>query len=162
MRTTKSIKTKDTKTKPIKKTPKGKTLKRKTLKRKPSKSTTTLPKPEGTIVLMYANWCPHCNSMKGDWNELKRRLGPMVVPIEIEDSEPTESKQTKMDSIRAQFLNGEDIEMYGYPTIFKIQNGRPEYYGGNRTADEMYNWVKGNNYGGYNKSKIRKTNTNSK
>jgi len=63
----------------------------------------------------------------------------------------------KMQTIENNKLNGEKIEVNGYPTMFKIQNGRPEYYGGNRTAAEMYNWVKGSVSGGYSKSKIRKT-----
>ena len=66
------------------------------------------------------------------------------------------------ENIENQKLNGEKIEVYGYPTMFKIHNGHIDYYGGNRTASEMYNWVKGNISGGYSKSKIRKSNLNIK
>jgi thiol-disulfide isomerase/thioredoxin len=141
-----TLKSKDTKSKSVKKQPR-----RKTVKAPPRQI-----EPEETVVLIYANWCPHCQSMKPEWNEMKRKLGPIIETIEIEDSDF--DKDAKMQTIENNKLNGEKIEMYGYPTMFKIQNGRPEYYGGNRTADDMYNWVKGIVSGGYSKSKIRKTN----
>jgi thiol-disulfide isomerase/thioredoxin len=141
-----TLKSKDTKSKSTKKTPKSKT----------SKAKKSLPVQEETVVLIYANWCPHCQSMKPEWNEMKNLLGPMVETIEIEDSDF--DKDNKLRNIENLKLNGDKIDVNGYPTMFKIKNGRAEYYGGTRTATEMYNWVKGNTYGGYNKSKIRKTN----
>lgn len=145
---TKSIKSKQSKSKSIKKSPKNKTVK--TVKPLPE------PEPEDTVVLIYANWCPHCQAMKPEWNELKNQLGHTVETIEIEDSDF--DKDVKLQNIENQKLNGEKIEVYGYPTMFKIHNGHADYYGGNRTATEMYNWVKGNISGGYSKSKIRKSN----
>ena len=142
---TRTLKSKGTKSKSVKKPPKSKTIRAKP----------TPIEPEETVVLIYANWCPHCQSMKPEWNEMKSRLGPMIETIEIEDSDF--DKDMKMQTIENNKLNGEKIEVNGYPTMFKIQNGRPEYYGGNRTAVEMYNWVKGSVSGGYSKSKIRKT-----
>lgn len=153
---TRTLKTKDSKSKSksksksVNKTPKSKTIK--------TKSTPTVP--EETVVLIYANWCPHCQSMKPEWNEMKNRLGPMIETIEIEDADF--DKDMKIKTIENNKLNGEKIEVNGYPTMFKIQNGHPEYYGGNRTASDMYNWVKGTVSGGYNKSKIRKTNSSMK
>lgn len=143
---TKSIKSKQAKSKSIKKRPNSKTV----------KTVNPLPEPEETIVLIYANWCPHCQSMKPQWNELKNQLGSTIETIEIEDSDF--DKDIKLRNIENNKLNGEKIEVYGYPTMFKIKNGRADYYGGNRTASEMYNWVKGNISGGYSKSKIRKSN----
>lgn len=143
---TKSIKSKQSKSKSIKKSPKSKTI----------KTVKPLPEPEDTVVLIYANWCPHCQAMKPEWNELKNQLGSTVETIEIEESDF--DKDMKLQNIENQKLNGEKIEVYGYPTMFKIHNGHADYYGGNRTATEMYTWVKGNISGGYSKSKIRKSN----
>ena len=143
---TKSIKSKQAKSKSIKKRPNSKTV----------KTAKPLPEPEDTIVLIYANWCPHCQSMKPQWNELKNQLGSTIETIEIEDSDF--DKDIKLRNIENNKLNGEKIEVYGYPTMFKIKDGRADYYGGNRTASEMYSWVKGNISGGYSKSKIRKSN----
>jgi thiol-disulfide isomerase/thioredoxin len=143
---TKSIKSKQSKSKSIKKSPKNKTV----------KTAKPLSEPEDTVVLIYANWCPHCQAMKPEWNELKNQLGSTAETIEIEESDF--DKDMKLHNIENQKLNGEKIEIYGYPTMFKIHNGHADYYGGNRTATEMYNWVKGNISGGYSKSKIRKSN----
>ena len=143
---TKSIKSKQSKSKSIKKSPKNKTI----------KTVKPLSEPEDTVVLIYANWCPHCQAMKPEWNELKNQLGSTAETIEIEDSDF--DKDIKLHNIENQKLNGDKIQIYGYPTMFKIHNGHADYYGGNRTATEMYNWVKGNISGGYSKSKIRKSN----
>lgn len=134
------------KSKTVKKTPKNKTV----------KTVKPVPEPEDTVVFIYANWCPHCRDMKPEWNELKNQLGDTVETIEIEDSDF--DKDMKLHTIRNQKLNGEKIDVYGYPTMFKIHNGHADYYGGNRTTSDMYNWVKGNISGGYSKSKIRKSN----
>lgn len=152
---TSSKNTKSTKSKQDKTKSKSKSIK-KSIKNKTVKSVKSLPEPEDTVVLIYANWCPHCRNMKPQWNELKNKLGHTVETIEIEDSDF--DKDMKLYNIENQKLNGEKIEVYGYPTMFKIHNGHADYYGGNRTASDMYNWVKGNISGGYSKSKIRKSN----
>lgn len=143
---TRTLKSKGTKSKSVKKIPKSKTIRAKP----------TPIEPEETVVLIYANWCPHCQSMKPEWNEMKSRLGPMIETIEIEDSDF--DKEMKLYTIENQKLNGKTIDVRGYPTMFKIHNGHIDYYGGNRTTSDMYNWVKGNISGGYSKSKIRKSN----
>ena len=134
------------KSKSIKKSPKNKTV----------KTAKPLPEPEDTVVFIYANWCPHCLDMKPNWYELKNQLGHTVETIEIEDSDF--DKEMKLYTIENQKLNGKTIDVRGYPTMFKIHNGHIDYYGGNRTTSDMYNWVKGNISGGYSKSKIRKSN----
>ena len=132
------------------KTPKSKGSKSKTAKSKKS-----LPKKEDAVVLIYANWCPHCQTMKPEWNEMKNRLSSGIEIIEIEDSDF--DKDIKISNIENTKLNGEKIEVYGYPTMLKIHGGRADYYSGSRNSTDMYNWVK-NTIGGYSKSKIRKQN----
>lgn len=124
-------------------------------KSKTAKSKKSLPKKEEAVVLIYANWCPHCQTMKPEWNEMKNRLGSGIEIIEIEDSDF--DKDVKISNIENTKLNGEKIEVYGYPTMLKIHDGRAEYYGGSRNFTDMYNWVTNKNkIGGYSKSKIRK------
>lgn len=141
-------KTKTSNTKKDKKDNKRKTMKSKS---KPIQS----PKKDEAVVLVYANWCPHCQTMKPEWNELKNKLGSVIETIEIEDSDF--DKDLKMMDIENNKLNNERIEIIGYPTLFKIRKGHADYYGGDRTASEMYKWVM-RKEGGYNKSKIRSTN----
>lgn len=145
-------KTTKTKSKKAIKTPKSKGGKSKTAKSKKS-----LPKKEEAVVLIYANWCPHCQTMKPEWNEMKNRLGSGIEVIEIEDSDF--DKDIKISNIENTKLNGEKIEVYGYPTMLKIHGGRADYYNGSRNSTDMYNWVSNKNkIGGYSKSKIRKQN----
>lgn len=143
-------KTKSDKRKTAKNT-KGKPAKKKKNKTKKEKKT----KDESTIVLIYANWCPHCQTMKPEWNEMKNRLGMDIKTIEIEDSDF--DKDMKIRDIEDNNLKGEHIEIMGYPTMFKVHNGHTDYYGGSRTASEMIKWAKSHK-GGYVKSKIRAAN----
>ena len=45
---------------------KGKTI-------KSTRKTKQVPKDEA-VVLIHANWCPHCQTMKPEWNEMKNKL----------------------------------------------------------------------------------------
>ena len=145
--TSKTKSTKNTKATPVKKKA-NKT-------KKATKSNKKKTKDESTIVLIYANWCPHCQTMKPEWNEMKNRLGMDIETIEIEDYDF--DKDTKIRDIEDNKLKGEHIEIMGYQTMFKVHNGHMDYYGGSRTASEMIKWAKSHN-GGYVKSKIKKTN----
>ena len=134
---------------------KAKSNKKKGSKTKTKKRTNTQKENKNAIVLVYADWCTYCRQMKPEWNEMKNRLGANIETIEIEDSDF--DKDMKIRDIEDRKLNGEQLEIRGYPTMFKIHNGRADYYDGNRTVDAMTEWA---NYrvGGYIKSKIRTTN----
>lgn len=125
---------------------------------KTKKSTKSIKKKtndESTIVFVYANWCSHCRDMKPEWNEMKNRLGMDIETIEIEDSDF--DRDMKIRNIEDNKLKGEQIDIIGYPTMFKVYNGHADYYGGSRTASEMLKWAKSYK-GGYVKSKIRAVN----
>jgi len=150
-------KTKTDKSKTSKNT-KGNPVKNKATKKKTNKTKKVTPKKnkdESTIVLVYANWCHHCQDMKPQWDEMKNMLGMDIETIEIEDSDF--DKDMKIRDIEDNKLNGEHIEVVGYPTMFKVHKGHADYYSGSRTAPEMINWAKSHK-GGYVKSKIRATN----
>jgi len=134
---------------------KAKSNKKKGSKTKTKKRTNTQKENKNAIVLVYADWCTYCRQMKPEWNEMKNRLGANIETIEIEDSDF--DKDMKIRDIEDRKLNGEQLEILGYPTMFKIHNGRADYYGGNRTVDAMTEWANSRD-GGYIKSKIRTTN----
>jgi len=149
-------KNKTSKNKPSKNT-KAPQSKKKTITTKKSTKTNKKKKnDESTIVLVYANWCPHCQTMKPEWNEMKNNLGMDFEIIEIEDSDF--DKDMKIKNIEDNKLKGEHIEIMGYPTMFKIHNGHADYYGGSRIASEMVKWAKYHK-GGYIKSKIKAANS---
>lgn len=151
----KQTKTAKNKTAKNNKKSKAKSNKKKESKTKTKKRTNAQNANKDSIVLVYADWCPHCKTMKPEWNEMKNRLGSNIKTIEIEDSDF--DKDTKIKEMQDRELNGEQLEIFGYPTMFKIHNGRADYYGGNRTADAMTEWANART-GGYIKSKIRKSN----
>jgi thiol-disulfide isomerase/thioredoxin len=88
---------------------------------------------------VYANWCGHCQTLKPEWakmkKELKSKMGNNIEFVEIEESE-----KGKLDDFKNRFKN---LQVNGYPTIFKHDNGKFDYYQGNRTATEIGKWALG-------------------
>lgn len=91
---------------------------------------------------IYANWCGHCQHLKPEWSKMKKLIkmlekkGFIIQYVEIEESETN-----KMDHFKTKFP---DLSVNGYPTIFKNTNGNKlEYYGGDRSASKMKEWVLG-------------------
>ena len=87
------------------------------------------------IGKVYADWCGHCQALKPKWEQLKKILPKGRVQIvEIEEAETDK---------RAQFekTHKKTINVSGYPTIFKIVNGKIEYYSGPREPEDMKRWV---------------------
>jgi thiol-disulfide isomerase/thioredoxin len=100
--------------------------------------------PKGKHILLgkvYANWCGHCRELKPVWKQLKtfiktkaKSLGLKVDFVEIE-----ESQKKKMAHFKKW---NPDLEVSGYPTIFKKKKGgQIEYYNGERELDKMRDWV---------------------
>ena len=106
------------------------------------------------VGLVYANWCPHCIDMKPQWNKMKNELqgDNKYNVIEIEADQP--DKQERIAELETK-LNGKRIDAEGYPTIFKLNNGDVEYYGGNRNANDMKYWATSNQKGGFQIEKQR-------
>ena len=94
-----------------------------------------------TIVgKIYANWCGHCQSLKPEWDTMKSTIknGSNIQFIEIEEGEVN-----KLERFKQQFPN---LEVNGYPTIFKIHPTRSiEYYNGARLSYDMEKWATSNN-----------------
>ena len=87
------------------------------------------------IGKVYADWCGHCQALKPKWEQLKKILPKgRVQTVEIEEAETDK---------RAQFekTHKKTINVSGYPTIFKIANGKIEYYSGPREPEDMKRWV---------------------
>lgn len=119
---------------------------------------------EKIFGLIHANWCGHCQQLMPIWKELKTELlnnsnknKIRIVEIESEDSD----KDYKIDELNNKYiLNGDKISIEGFPTIFKIYDGKLEYFSNNRDYETMKNWILQkplvNRGGGGNKNKSRK------
>ena len=74
--------------------------------------------------------------------------------FELEDSD--KNKDSKLKSVNNK-INGGSLQVNGFPTLFKISNGKVEYYNGERSLDALLKWANRTfTYGG----KTRKNRSN--
>jgi len=87
---------------------------------------------------VYADWCGHCQMLKTEWDKMKKNMKnnkrKNIVFAEIEESEIG----TKLKKLKEH--HGVDVAVNGYPTLFRIENGKIDYYNGGREHGKMYNW----------------------
>lgn len=86
---------------------------------------------------VYANWCGHCRDLKPEWSKMKGLLKKRkhgIQYVEIEDLQ----KDKKFDEVKQKY--GVELNASGYPTLFKIEEGKLSYYDGQRTAEQMADW----------------------
>jgi thiol-disulfide isomerase/thioredoxin len=87
------------------------------------------------IGKVYADWCGYCQALKPKWEQLKKILPKgRVQTVEIEETETDKRSQFEKKHKKT-------INVSGYPTIFKIVNGKIEYYSGPREPEDMKRWV---------------------
>jgi thiol-disulfide isomerase/thioredoxin len=106
-------------------------------------------KPKIKVIgKIYANGCIHCQMLEPEWNKMKQDVSNnafnsrRIVFVEIE--------QANQDALIADTNNKYLINstnklalQEGYPTIFRIENGKVEYYNGQRDANTMERWFLG-------------------
>lgn len=106
---------------------------------------------EPCVVLIYANWCPHCQVMEPEWNNATDAMEKNVKVIKIESNDLPEYQD---------MLHSHGAHSNGYPTIYAFKPGEePEYYGGERNEEGFISWV--NKLFGKNKS-VKKKRTQKK
>lgn len=88
-------------------------------------------KVDDRLKLYYAEWCGHCHKLMPTWNELHNTELKDIV--EIHKYECSENK----------FLcTNEGVQ--GYPTIILETNGKKVRYEGDRTKEDIIQFVKSN------------------
>lgn len=98
------------------------------------------PKPKIIIGKVYADWCGHCQSLKPEWKKMKNYIRAKkgkhgILFVEIEEKQ----MDRKLKQLKADY--GLEVFANGYPTLFKFENGKVEYYNGNRQSHALSKWV---------------------
>mgnify|MGYP006127577563 CR=1 FL=1 len=96
------------------------------------------------LVLIYADWCIHCQTLKPNWNGMKAQLinEKNYNEEDIFEIESGEQEQKLLD-LNGRFIkNGEHITAGGYPTLGKIKEGKFNTYTGGRSVAELCAWAK--------------------
>lgn len=93
------------------------------------------------VRLIYMETCVFCKAMEHDWTALttdikiKHSNDVNIARIEASNQTP------ELESLSQEHLNGESINVNGYPTIFKIEDGKIHYYNGARKRHQMLKWI---------------------
>jgi thiol-disulfide isomerase/thioredoxin len=102
-----------------------------------------LKKAPVALVLVYANWCPHCHTYMPFWEKLAKTPGRNVPMIAAEQT----AAQPILDNI---MQNGRPITVEGYPTVIEVKKSPSGANTGtevtqSRNEEMMTNMVVGNN-----------------
>ena len=95
------------------------------------------------IGLLYADYCRYCHELVPIWNEMytnieNKSYNPRPKYKIIEKSNLGELE--KFNDKNSKLLKGERVKYDGFPTLFKINNGKIEYYTGSREPVLMEKW----------------------
>ena len=81
------------------------------------------------LVLLHANWCPHCRNMDADWEEVSNsnsNFNTMRIESEVKDESP------KIIS---------NMPINGFPTIIMLNDGKKVgEYDGDRSSKDILNF----------------------
>lgn len=104
-----------------------------------NRSTRSNKKDVLIVGKIYATWCGHCKALKPEWAKMKKIIkrkgrGKKIQYVEIEESQMTD----ELPKFKRQ--HNIDLQANGFPTLFKLENGRVEYYQNSREADKMVDW----------------------
>lgn len=90
---------------------------------------------------IYADWCGYCQMMQNDWDNLKRDLGEnkKIEFVDIEQKNEGDMVNNVNEKHLKKSLTKVGLQG-GYPTIFKIKNGKLSYFNGNRIFEDMKKW----------------------
>ncbi len=93
------------------------------------------------VGLIHATWCGHCQTLMPIWDEMVKTMKGNkkfhIVKIEASDA----NKDARMAHINSKLSKDSlKLEASAFPTIFKVKNGKLEYYEQPREADLMHKW----------------------
>lgn len=94
---------------------------------------------------LHASWCGHCVRLAEIWPEIVSRIESKVNNLLIVsiESEVMDAEVAKINDALVSKSSPKLALQEGYPTIFKIVNGRVQYYNGPREVEPMVAWAVG-------------------
>jgi thiol-disulfide isomerase/thioredoxin len=96
-----------------------------------------LNKSKITIILVYADWCPHCHTYKPFWNKLSKHKNGNVGMIAAEQS----NSQSIIRTLKNE--NGQAVNINAFPTVIAVNNqGTAVEIPNSRDETAMTNLVK--------------------
>jgi len=97
------------------------------------------PGDDKMTCVIHAAWCGHCQALmepgedgKSVWQKAKELIGDKCVVNEYEES----ANSNEIDGLKEKGVNVD-----GYPTIFKMENGVVSYMTGDRTPEGIYQFA---------------------
>jgi thiol-disulfide isomerase/thioredoxin len=84
----------------------------------------------GSMVLFYAPWCPHCKTVMGDWAKLKKAApgGMKIAKVNCDEKPELAEKH----------------DVKGFPTIILFKGGKKVYFEGPRNLENFLEFIKSN------------------
>ena len=105
-------------------------------------------KPKIIIGKIYATWCGHCVSLQPEWKLMKKEImsaipdKKSILFVAIEQTDLDKKLHRFYNKYKLTTMEKDGLDnVKGFPTIFKIKNGKIEYYEGERQAGPMKDWV---------------------
>ena len=92
-----------------------------------------------SMVIIYADWCTHCQRSEPEWNKLSKLVDGKATIYAIESND----------------YKGDDIS--GYPTIKIVKNGKSVSYNGDRSAESMKDALLSSSLSGGKRSRRNRT-----
>lgn len=88
------------------------------------------------IGKIYSNGCGHCQAMAQAWDKMKGKLDSNK--FDVWDIEASEEPVKRIEFKQKHNI---DLVSNGYPTIFKIIDGKQIDYNGERDVDSLLTWA---------------------
>lgn len=95
------------------------------------------------VVLIHADWCGHCQTLKPEWNQMKESLNDMENDKIIFETIESAELDNKLPLLSQKYMNGNQVSYSGFPTIGNIENNEFKQYGGQRNSAELLEWIRG-------------------
>lgn len=92
---------------------------------------------------LYASWCGYCKQLDPHWKKMKANIAKKPyhpIPKYLDIESQYLGMLDEFHKMNHDVLNGQTIPQNGFPTIFRIKNGKIDTYNGERTPEAMEKW----------------------